>query len=338
MPTPLDFFRNLGIAFPTNRAGVKRSSNVPNSPGIPVQSGEWPPKWTQIPKKDDVGTGESTFADTLAQAIALMREQGGGGVDYDPYRASARANQAEADTALNSMYTGLAQSIAGDEAGIRQSYGDTIAAQQGLTNQAAQGINEGYRSANDMLSQQAQALGIQEGVQNQINSGQSSAGDLAQHLANNAGAGETAQTQLNRNRQSAVDYNTSVRQAAEQEGAAQRAQRVAELQSVLGQLDMREQEANAQAESGLQSGALSLAQWLYGQNTDERRYQDSLAQSAAEMAMEQMANQEGASVPGVNPQSVALIQELLGYSDPLQFQKWGQENPSGLATLLKQAR
>lgn len=319
----------------TNRTGVKPSSTVPNSPGTPVEN----PFYTLGRKKPSAlpaGPSEKDFASTLADAIAMLREQGGGGgVSYDPYRQSARQNQAEADTNLNAMYTGLANSIAADAPGIQKSYGDTVAAQQGITEKAGQGIQQGYQSANDMLTQQAQALGIQEGVANQINSGQTSAGDAARALADNAGAGATAQTQLNTNRQSALDYNTSVKQAAEQEGAAQRAARMADLQSVLAQLDVGEQEANRSAQGSNTSNALSLAQWLYGNQTDERRYQDSLSQNAAELAIKAAGNQKEVRTPVFNPEADSYLMKVLGYSDPKEYQRWITENPSGYATMLK---
>lgn len=291
---------------------------------------------------------DQSFASTLAEAIAMLREQGFGGggpslIDYDPLRGNARSQFSEGDANLNAIYSALASSIGADAAGVGQSYDQAVANQGKISGEEAQAIQQAYQSGDDMMSQQAKALGIEEAVANQINSG-IGAGEMQDALTDNAAAQQTAQTQLNTNRGSALDYNTSVKQAAQQEGAQQRAALQAQLNSVLAQLDMQEQEANAAARSsydnGLQSAGLSLAQWMHENNRSDSRYQDELAMSAQQMANERyLAELEAGGQtarPSFNQAGVQYLMELLGYSDPSQFQRWVQENPAGASGLLKQ--
>lgn len=280
-----------------------------------------------------------TFAQTLAQAIELLQGQGmSPGISYDPQRNALRQNAAEADAQLAAMYGGLANSIAADAAGIGTSYDEAIKRQSDITNQTGQSIQQGYQSGTDMLTQQAQALGIQEAIANQIKSGQTAAGDLQQNLAANAAAGQTAQTLLNTNRASALDYNTAVKQAAQQEGAAQRAARQAALQRLLADIDMAEQEANAAQAQNLNNSALSLAQWLYGADTDESRYQDTLAMRAQEMANERYAAELDAygRDPGMTfDEATMFLANLIGQGQgPAGLQTWAKENPDNLGYVL----
>jgi hypothetical protein len=287
---------------------------------------------------EEEGPVDESFADMLARAMSMFGGEGGG-VSYDPQRQTARDNAATADANLAAMYAGLSDSIANDAGGIGTAYDQTGQRQQAITDQTGQSLQQGYQSGTDMLTQQAQALGIQEAVANQIQSGSTPAGDLAQRLADNAAAGQTAQTQNTTNRGAALQYNDVVKNAAQQEGAQQRAQRQADLQSILANIDVAEQEANQSSRSNSMNNAVSLAQWLYGNQTDERRYQDNLQSDAARLANERyiadLENQPQVGVDRVSAESVALLQELLGYSDPKQFQSWVQENPSGYASLAK---
>ena len=348
---PFSLFGNM---FPTDRTPVGARGRFQMQSTVPTMGSD---KWLAgLARRGGKGgrenpqSTETSFADTLAQAIELMKSLGGGGggigrVSYDPQRATARANAAEADKHLAAMYGGLVSSIEGDAAGIGASYDQASAAQKQVTQETSDTIRQGYQSGNDMLTQQAQALGIVEAVANQINSGQTAAGDLQQALASVAQAGETAQTQTGQNRQAALQYNTVVGDAAEQEGAAQRAARQSELQKVLAQIDMAEQEQNSQIDMAnasragdMNSSAMNLAQWLYGNQTDERRYQDSLQAQAQELANERYIaglDQSSMGVDRVSAESIALLQELLGYSDPREFQSWIQDNPSGYASLAK---
>jgi hypothetical protein len=347
-------FSLFGGMFPTNSAPVgggakfQMRSTVP-----PMGSDDWLAGLArrgggrqQAPEE----SRQASFADTLAQAIEMMKSLGGGGggvgrISYDPQRATARANASEADKHLAAMYAGLVSSIEGDAPGIQASYDEALASHKEVADETSETIKQGYQSGSDMLTQQAQALGIQQAVANQINSGQTAAGDLQQALASVAQASETAQTQTGQNRQAALQYNTVVGDAAEQEGAAQRAARQAELQRVLSQIDQAEMEqntqidmANASRNDSINSSAMNLAQWLYGNDVDERRYQDSLQAQATEMANERYIaglDQEQMGIDRVSAESIALLQELLGYSDPREFQRWVQDNPSGYASLAK---
>jgi hypothetical protein len=277
---------------------------------------------------------EMSFSDILARAMEMFGGGGGGpsSVSYDPQREAARTNAAESDAKIAGIYNALSQSIVGDAAGIGSSYDQAKAVQQAAADQAQQNVQAGYQSANDMLSQQAAALGIQEAVANQINSGQANGGDMTQRLSDLAAQNAQAQSQLGTNRQSALDYNTAVDQAARQESASRRAALAGELRNILGQIDSAENEANASLANqyGSQQGqaqdsALSLAQWMYENQTDERRYQDDQSRRATELALK-YPGQQG-SQPPVNPESLRRLQELIGYSeDPGAFQAWLRDN------------
>lgn len=285
------------------------------------------------------GPTRQTFASTLAEAIQLLQGLGGGGsISYDPQRNALRQNAAEADAQLAAMYGGLANSIAADAAGIGTAYDEAIKRQGDITNQAGQSIQQGYQSGTDMLTQQAQALGIQEAIANQIESGQTAAGDLQQNLAANAAAGQTAQTLLNTNRASALDYNTAVKQAAQQEGAAQRAARQAALQRLLADIDIAEQEANASAQGDLGGSALSLAQWLYGQGTDEARHQDEIAMQAQKIANDYDLGllRWGQPQQGMTfDEATMFLANLIGQGQGVAgLQAWAKDNPDNLGYAL----
>lgn len=287
----------------------------------------------------DPGAQRRDFASTLAEAIQLLQGLGGGGsISYDPQRNALRQNAAEADAHLAAMYGGLANSIAADAAGIGTAYDEAIKRQGDITNQTGQSIQQGYQSGTDMLTQQAQALGIQEAIANQIKSGQTAAGDLQQNLAANAAAGQTAQTLLNTNRASALDYNTAVKQAAQQEGAAQRAARQAALQRLLADIDIAEQQANVSAQGDLGGSALSLAQWLYGQGTDEARHQDEIAMQAQKIANDYDLGllRWGQPQQGMNfDEATMFLANLIGQGQGAAgLQTWAKENPDNLGYVL----
>lgn len=334
----------LRSMFPTNGARITPvSGQMPQAPAGPeFLSPEW--RAQHFGARGDRGpvgpqSADMSFADTLAQAIEMMRNGGGGGVNYDPQRQTARDNAATADSNLAAMYAGLVNSIAADAQGIGTAYDTTGQRQQAITDETGQAIQQGYQAGTDMLTQQAQALGIEQAVANQIQNGSAPAGDLVQRLADNAAAGQTAQTQNATNRQAAVQYNDVVKNAAQQEGAQQRAQRQADLQSILADIDIAEQDANRSAQANQYSNAVSLAQWLYGNQTDERRYQDALSKDAASLANEryiaELENQPQQAMQRVSAESEAFIQNLLGFEDPKQYQMWKQENPSGWAAFAK---
>lgn len=331
-------------AWPTDRTpvgGYKGTMPGGTTPRNPFEDRNWGQQ-----ARDDraEAPGQMSFSDVLAQAIEML---GGGqdaaGINYDPYRQTARDNAARADKALQGIYGALARSIAGDAAGIGTSYDQALQGQDAVTSDTAESIQQGYQSANDMLTQQAAALGIGQAVGNQIQRGETGAGDMAQALNDNAASGAGARTQLNTNRQSALDYNTSVKQAAEMEGASQRAQRTAELASVLAQIDMQEQEANRSAQSSGAGDAIGLAQWLWEQSQGSADDSWQMEKEARELALSEWIAQQkygDQQVPGspINAESTKLLMELLGISDPAEFQRWIQDNPTGYTSLIKNTR
>lgn len=338
-----DVNRNPGInasildnIFPTNRSPVSagkqsRSPERDRVNRIFRNNSNQPPV--------DPGAQRRDFASTLAEAIQLLQGLGGGGsISYDPQRNALRQNAAEADAHLAAMFGGLADSIAADAAGIGSAYDEAIQRQGDITKQIGESIQQGYQSGTDMLTQQAQALGIQEAIANQIESGQTAAGDLQQNLAANAAAGQTAQTLLNTNRASALDYNTAVKQSVQQEGAAQRAARQAALQKFLADIDIAEQQANASAQGDLGGSVLSLAQWLYGQNADEARHQDDIAMRAQEIANDYELGmlRYGPKQQGMNfDEATMFLANLIGQGQGVAgLQAWAKDNPDNLGYAL----
>lgn len=334
--------------FPTNRAPVSPTPFRVQSTVPTMGSDEWLAGLARSAgrrnrERGPVESDAMSFSDILAQAMEMFGGGGGGGpatVNYDPQRAAARQNASESDQKIAGIYNALVQSIEGDASGIGSSYDAAKQAQQEATQRAVTDTTAGYQSANDMLTQQAQALGIGEAVANQINSGQTNSGDMTQRLADLNASGASAEKQLNTNRQSALDYNTAVSQAARQESASRRAALASELRNILGQIDSAESQANAQAQNEWasqqgagQSEALSLAKWMYENQTDERRYQDSMEQDAMELALRypQQGPASGLMAPD---ESWALLQRLVGAQDPTGLQQYTMKSPDNLSAIL----
>lgn len=344
---------SINAAFPTNRAPLGGSKQFPNSPALPgampMQSDAFLANLMRGRgrRQQEQGPTEMSFSDMLAQAMQLFGGSGEGGgpssVNYDPQRNSARANASEADQKIAGIYAALTNSIAGDAGGIGASYDQAKATQQAAADQAQQNVKAGYQSANDMLTQQAQALGIQEAVANQINSGQANGGDMTQRLSDLGAQNAQAQSQLGTNRQSALDYNTAVAQAARQESASRRAALASELRNILGQIDSAEQETNASlanqysssAGQGMDS-ALSLAKWMYENQTDERRHQDESRRLATEMTLKYPGTQQNNAGLMSPDESWSLIQRLVGAQDPQGLQQYTAKSPENLSAVLDQ--
>jgi hypothetical protein len=237
-----------------------------------------------------------TFADALAQASALIGAGGGGGgglpsVNYDPQRNELRSRASEYDARLEAMYRQLRDSIDADAPVIQKAYQGAIdTTRQNNTDAQAQ-TQAASDNANALNAQVLANLGIQQAQGNIVQNGTDLNTQTAQRMADQATKAQAANDLLASNQATALQHNTNIGNAAGLEGNLQRAQNSARLQALLAEIDMKEQQDNqAVAAQNVSvrgndlSNQISLAQWLMGQATDERRYQDSLQQSAAEMA------------------------------------------------------
>lgn len=274
---------------------------------------------------------EMTFADALAQASALIGAGGGGGgglpsVNYDPQRNELRSRASEYDARLEAMYRQLRDSIDADAPVLQQAYQGAIdTTRQNNTDAQAQ-TQAASDNANALNAQVLANLGIQQAQGNIVQNGTDLNTQTAQRMADQATKAQAANDLLASNQATALQHNTNIGNAAGLEGNLQRAQNSARLQALLAEIDMKEQQdnqavaaQNASVRGNDLSNQISLAQWLMGQSTDERRYQDSLQQSAAAMASKgnQALPDLGAylQMMGINPNDIAKDPQK--YSDLL---------------------
>lgn len=282
------------------------------------------------------GTSPLSFADALAQALGLMGDQSGGQVpfvNYDPERNTARQNAGEADARLEAMYRQLQGSINADQPAIQQAYQQAI----DNTNAGAQQAQANVQGAVDASQARNQSvlgnLGIQDANQQIVAQGRDANTQAAQLMGDMAAGQQAATTNLTQNQASSVQQNRSIGSAAGLEGNLQRAQNQARLAALLSQIDREESDRNvsissqnAQAGQGNFSGALSLAQQLYGMNRDDIDRENSLQIQAAKMnqpsgaqqgisVLSQLLNDKGGLFSSEEPLNQdQLIKLLLGFS------------------------
>ena len=257
-----------------------------------------------------------SFADYLQMASGIF---GGGNsipmANYDPQRNLLKQNAADNDSRLEAMYRQLRGSIDADAPVIQQGYQDAIdsTAQNAATaQQNTQAATDSANSRNDAVLAN---LGIEQAMGNQIQQGTDLSSQTARQITDQASRGQAAGDRLVSNQATAVNHNTNVGNAAGLEGNLQRATNQAKLQSLLGQLGMQEEQENASriAQNNSQNGIgeqIRLAQWMMGDATDERRYQDSISQSAAELSLKGQGKVQpdlGAflQMMGIDPEDVA---------------------------------
>ena len=267
------------------------------------------------PPEEEQSKGMS-FADYLQMASGIF---GGGNsipmANYDPQRNLLKQNAADNDSRLEAMYRQLRGSIDADAPVIQKGYQDAIdsTAQNAATaQQNTQAATDSANSRNDAVLAN---LGIEQAMGNQIQQGTDLSSQTARQITDQASRGQAAGDRLVSNQATAVNHNTNIGNAAGLEGNLQRATNQAKLQSLLGQLGMQEEQENASriAQNNSQNGIgeqIRLAQWMMGDATDERRYQDSISQSAAELSLKGQGKVQpdlGAFLQtmGIDPEDVA---------------------------------
>lgn len=225
-----------------------------------------------------------SLSDYLQQAIALLGGSAGGGVNYDPQRATARQNASEADARLEAMYRQLRGSIDADAPVLQKAYQTAIdsTAQNAATAQAqTQAASDNAQARNDQVLAN---LGIQQAAGNQIQEGRDLGTQTAGNIAAQASKGQAAGDRLVSNQATALQHNTNIGNAAGLEGNLQRAANQAKLNALLAEIDQKEQQDNAAAASSGFSKQLSLANSLLDFDRYNQEQQNSLQQSAAKLA------------------------------------------------------
>lgn len=316
----------------SNPNGLKPKAEFPAGAAVTGASvGGWgaQPQSPEEPQK--------TLADYLAMAQEIVGGNVGGGpavipgVNFDPQRNTLRQNASENDSRLEAMYRQLRGSIDADAPVLKQGYQQAIDATGARTQAAQTQTQAASDAAADRNMEVLRNLGIEEAQGNIIQQGTDLASQTARQVADQASRGQIAGDQLQSNQQTAIQHNTNIGNAAGLEGNLQRAQNQAKLQALLSQIDMEEQTTNAginaqnaQARSAYGqnnfSTQLQLAQQLMGSDVDERRYQDTLAQNAMQIAAKQATQEQPIDPSGTLELLNQLIQNgfLSTSDDPRQ--------------------
>lgn len=254
-----------------------------------------------------------SLADYLSMASQMIG--GGGGVNYDPQRQTARQNAGEADARLEAMYRQLRGSIDADAPVLQQAYQGAIdsTAQNSATAQAqAQAATD---SANSRNQQVLANLGIEQAAGNAIQNGTDLNSQTAEQTAAMATRGQAAGDRLVSNQATALTHNTNIGNAAGLEGSLQRASNQARLNALLAEIDMEEQNANANSQQESFSQQMSMANQLLDFDRYNQERNDSLQMSAAELASKGQSQQPDL---GAFLQAMGIsIEELAG--DPKKY-------------------
>ena len=220
---------------------------------------------------------QKSLADYLRAASELLGSSGGGGVNYDPQRSTARQRAAEVDARLEAMYRQLRGSIDADAPVLQKAYQTAIdsTAQNAATAQAqTQAASDNAQARNDQVLAN---LGIQQAAGNQIREGRDLGTQTAGNIAAQASKGQAAGDRLVSNRATALQHNTNIGNAAGLEGNSQRAANQAKLNALLAEIDLKEQQDNAALSENSFSKQLSLANSLLDfdrYNQEQRASQD----------------------------------------------------------------
>lgn len=268
-----------------------------------------------------------SLSDYFQQAIALLGGSAGGGVNYDPQRATARQNASEADARLEAMYRQLRGSIDADAPVLQKAYQTAIdsTAQNAATAQAqTQAASDNAQARNDRVLAN---LGIQQAAGNQIQEGRDLGTQTAGNIAAQASKGQAAGDRLVSNQATALQHNTNIGNAAGLEGNLQRAVNQAKLNALLSEIDQKEQQDNAALSENSFSKQLSLVNLLF--NFD--RYNQ-----------EQQASQEQALAKLMNDRDIAAMKAQSNQAPDLRAmlkmmgvdETWLTKDPKAAASLI----
>lgn len=250
---------------------------------------------------------EMTLADYLAMASQLIG--GGGGVNFDPQRQTARQNAAENDSRLEAMYRQLRGSIDADAPVLQQAYQGAIDSTAANNTNAQAQAQAATDSANARNNEVLANLGIEQAAGNIIQNGTDLNSQTAQRIGDMATRGQAAGDRLVSNQATALQHNTNIGNAAGLEGNLQRAANQAKLNALLAEIDMEEQQQNASLADNRFSQQMGMAQQLLDFDRYNQEREDNLQMSAAELAAKGQN-----SLPdlgsflqalGINPQDIA---------------------------------
>lgn len=283
---------------------------------------------TEQPADMGAGAGSTakTLADYLQEAMNLIGGSGGG-VNYDPQRATARQNAGEADARLEAMYRQLRGSIDADAPVLQKAYQTAIdsTAQNAATAQAqTQAASDNAQARNDQVLAN---LGIQQAAGNQIQEGRDLGTQTAGNIAAQASKGQAAGDRLVSNQATALQHNTNIGNAAGLEGNLQRAANQAKLNALLSEIDLKEQQDNAALSENSFSKQLSMANSLL----DFDRYNQ-----------EQQTGQDQALAKLMNDRDIAAMKSQSNQAPDLRAmlkmmgvdESWLTKDPKAAASLI----
>ena len=308
----------------TLRAGLYTTPKPPAGTRARKGGGTFGPPVENTPPMTT--TPAKTLADYLQEAMNLIGGSGGG-VNYDPQRATARQNASEADARLEAMYRQLRGSIDADAPVLQQAYQTAIdsTAQNAATAQAqTQAASDNAQARNDQVLAN---LGIQQAAANQIQEGRDLGTQTAGNIAAQASKGQAAGDRLVSNQATALQHNTNIGNAAGLEGNLQRAANQAKLNALLAEIDQKEQQDNAALSESSFSKQLSMANSLL----DFDRYNQ-----------EQQAGQDQALAKLMNDRDIAAMKSQSNQAPDLRAmlkmmgvdETWLTKDPKAAASLI----
>jgi len=240
--------------------------------------------------------GPPSLMDLMAQLGGMFGGSEGGIVEnpfvsYDPLRNSARSNAEASRVALQSVYKQMQDEVGSAGKAIDQRYtsaGEGIKSDRDNTMSA---VKDAYASSANQQADIARTLGIESAVAQAIDEGR----DVSSRGADVQGrVAERAQGDLGYT--SAVGasegtYNNRLGQAASQQGAYQQTRLQQELRDRLSEIDMAEQQANADRFSAVQGSGpdvmdiFSMAKYIDETNREGQMSNLEMQQSAYRDAM-----------------------------------------------------
>lgn len=245
--------------------------------------------------------GAPSLMDIMSQLGSAFPGSEGGIVEnpfisYDPLRNSARSNADASRAALSSVYSQMQNEIGDAGKAIDSRYsaaGEGIAQDRDETMAAVDGA---YASSANQQADIARTLGIESAVAQAIDEGRDVSsrgadvqGRVAERAQGNLGYNTTVGT-------SEGTYNGRLGQAASQQGAYQQSRLQNDLLDRLSEIDMAEQQANANRFSAFEGSGpdtmdlFSMAQYIDESNRAGQQGSMEMQQKAYQDAMRDPSN------------------------------------------------
>lgn len=262
-----------------------------------------------------------TISDILARYMAMANGLGlggnGSGTDYSALTNQLRSNAAQGDARLAAMYNQLQNSFKADAPGIAQNFDSAGNAIGQNAAAATAGVNSAYQAARDAQTKQLAALGIGDAAAVLASNGGLAARDQAAAASNiqqNQAANANQNTQQ---KTSALNYNTGIANAAQLEGATQRATLQQQLANKLAELQTQQGADRAAGKTSVFNAALQLMQMDPNNPSNIAAGQSAQAKTdlqnqmlAAQLLGQQLKNQNFQATTGQSPDAGANFQQL----------------------------